>query len=86
MLHTPAQIRAALADLIGDETGVEPSQVELDNDFVADLGVDSLSMMTIIVNAEERFAVRIPDDVARSMQTVRDVVDYIATQPSPDTP
>ncbi|PID96232.1 MAG: acyl carrier protein [Actinomycetales bacterium] len=86
MAHTPAQIRATLADLIGEETGIEPSQVELGSDFVADLGVDSLSMMTIIVNAEERFAVRIPNDMARSMRTVRDVVDYIAAQQSPDTP
>ena len=35
-------------------------------------------MMTIVVNAEERFGVRIPDDEVKNLKTVRDAVTFIA--------
>ena len=34
-------------------------------------------MMTIVVNAEEKFGVRIPDDDVKNLSTVRDAVNYI---------
>ena len=37
----------------------------------------SISMMTIVVNAEEKFGVTIPDDEVKNLKTVGDAVDYI---------
>ena len=37
-------------------------------------------MMTIVVNAEERFSVKIPDDNVKDLRTVRDAVDFIVKQ------
>jgi acyl carrier protein len=34
-------------------------------------------MMTIVVNAEEKFGVRIPDDDVKNLSTVGDAVAYI---------
>ena len=34
-------------------------------------------MMTIVVNAEERFGVRIPDDEVKNLTTVGDAVRFI---------
>jgi acyl carrier protein len=48
-----------------------PAEVELDKSFTDDLDIDSLSMMTIVVNAEEKFGVRIPDDEVKNLKTVR---------------
>ncbi len=45
--------------------------------FTDDLDIDSLSMMTIVVNAEEKFGVRIPDDEVKNLKTVGDAVSYI---------
>jgi acyl carrier protein len=36
-------------------------------------------MVEILVAAEERFGVRIPDEAARDLRTVRDAVEYIKT-------
>jgi acyl carrier protein len=36
-------------------------------------------MMTIVVNAEEKFDVKIPDDEVKNLQTVQDAVDFIAS-------
>jgi len=34
-------------------------------------------MMTIVVNAEEKFSVTIPDDEVKNLKTVGDAVSYI---------
>ena len=36
-------------------------------------------MMTIVVNAEEKFGVRIPDDEVKNLNTVGDAVGFIAS-------
>ncbi|HHU09259.1 MAG TPA: acyl carrier protein, partial [Intrasporangiaceae bacterium] len=47
--------------------------------FTDDLDIDSLSMMTIVVNAEDRFGVRIPDEEVKNLATVGDAVSYISS-------
>jgi len=36
-------------------------------------------MMTIVVNAEEKFGVTIPDDEVKNLKTVGDAVTYITS-------
>ena len=71
------EILDGLAEIVSEETGVEPDAVQPDKAFVEDLDIDSLSMMTIVVNAEERFGIRIPDDDVKNLRTVGDAVGYI---------
>ena len=66
-----------LAELITDETGIDAGEVALEKLFTDDLDIDSISMMTIVVNAEEKFGVTIPDDEVKNLKTVKDVVDFI---------
>ena len=42
-----------------------------------DLDIDSISMMTIVVNAEEKFEVTIPDEEVKNLKTVGDAVEFI---------
>ena len=77
MALSTAEVLAGLAELINDETGIATDVVELDKSFVDDLDIDSISMMTIVVNAEEKFDVKIPDDAVKDLKTVRDAVEYI---------
>ncbi|MDF2444273.1 MAG: acyl carrier protein [Subtercola sp.] len=52
--------------------------MELDKSFTDDLDIDSISMMTIVVNAEEKFDVKIPDEEVKNLKTVGDAVTFIA--------
>lgn len=70
-------VLSRLAVIINEETGVEIEDVKMDESFVEDLDIDSLSMMTIVVCAEEQFGVKIPDDEVKNLRTVRDAVDFI---------
>lgn len=77
MAFSEQEILTGLADIINEETGVEQDEVQLDKSFTEDLDIDSLSMMTIVVNAEEKFGVRIPDEEVKNLTTVRSAVDFI---------
>ena len=77
-MASESEILEGLAEIVNDETGIDTAEVELDKSFTDDLDIDSLSMMTIVVNAEERFGVRIPDDEVKNLKTVRDAVTFIA--------
>jgi acyl carrier protein len=77
MAQSEQEILQGLADIVNEETGVDAADVQLDKSFTEDLDIDSLSMMTIVVNAEEKFGVRIPDDDVKNLATVGDAVKYI---------
>jgi len=79
MAYTEQEILAGLADIVSEETGLATDTVLSDKSFTDDLDIDSLSMMTIVTLAEEKFDVRIPDDEVKNLVTVGDAVSFIAT-------
>ena len=76
------EILAGLAEIVNEETGVEVEDVQLDKSFTEDLDIDSISMMTIVVNAEEKFDVKIPDEEVKNLKTVGDAVNFITAAQS----
>ncbi|MCT1367388.1 MULTISPECIES: acyl carrier protein [Kocuria] len=72
------EILSGLAEIVNEETGVETADVQLEKSFTEDLDIDSISMMTIVVNAEEKFGVTIPDEEVKNLTTVGEAVDFIA--------
>jgi acyl carrier protein len=75
--YTQEEILAGLAELVAEETGLPAADVQPDKSFVDDLDIDSLSMMTIVVNAQDKFDVEIPDEAVSDLKTVSDAVSYI---------
>ncbi|AUS78006.1 acyl carrier protein [Actinoalloteichus sp. AHMU CJ021] len=71
-------IQKGLVDILVEVAGVEANDVDLDKSFVDDLDVDSLSMVEVAVQAEDKFGVKIPDDELANLKTVGDAVNYIA--------
>ena len=78
MAASEQEILTGLAEIVNEETGLPVETVELQKSFTDDLDIDSLSMMTIVVNAEEKFGVKIPDDEVKNLNTVNDAVSFIA--------
>ena len=77
MAFTNDEVLEGLTELIIDETGIDGSEVALEKSFTDDLDIDSISMMTIVVNAEEKFGVTIPDEEVKNLKTVGDAVTFI---------
>ncbi|MET8622871.1 acyl carrier protein [Kitasatospora sp. NPDC004669] len=79
MAKDKAEVLEGLAEIVNEIAGIPAEDVELDKSFTDDLDVDSLSMVEVVVAAEERFDVKIPDDEVKNLKTVGDAVDYILT-------
>ncbi len=77
MAATQEEIIAGLAEIIEEVTGIEPSEVTPEKSFVDDLDIDSLSMVEIAVQTEDKYGVKIPDEDLAGLRTVGDVVAYI---------
>jgi acyl carrier protein len=72
----PGEVLTGLAEILGAVAGVRPADVTPDASF-ADLGVDSLTMVEIVVAAEDRFGLLVDDDRWARFRTVGDAVRYI---------
>ena len=77
MALAQADVLAGLKQIVEEVTGIPAASVELDKNFTDDLDVDSLSMVEVVVAAEERFGVKIPDESVEDLVTVADAVNFI---------
>jgi acyl carrier protein len=78
MAMTNDEITAGLSEILEEVAGVDQKDVAADKSFTDDLDVDSLSMVEVVVAAEEKFGVKIPDDEVQNLKTVGDAVSFIA--------
>ena len=49
-------------------------------DTLEDLGADSLDSVEIIMSLEEKYNIKISEDVFADIHTVQDIIDYIKGQ------
>jgi acyl carrier protein len=69
---------AGLAEIVNEVAGVPVDSIQLDKSFIDDLDIDSLSMVEVVMAAEDKFGVKIPDADVKGLRTVGDAVSYIA--------
>jgi acyl carrier protein len=80
IVATLEEIHAELPQIVNEIAGIPVEEIQPDKTFVHDLDIDSLSMVEIMVAAEEKFGVRIPDEELKRLLTINDVVAYIQQQ------
>ncbi|GAC1325798.1 MAG: acyl carrier protein [Thermoleophilaceae bacterium] len=76
------RIRAHLAS----ELAVDPAGIRPDTRFKEDLRADSLHLVELIVELEDSYGVRIPDDEAAGILTVGQAAQYVAAHAPERTP
>ena len=60
-----------------EQLGVDPAEVTVDSSFQEDLNADSLDLVELIMEMEDRFKIKIPDEEAEKIATVGQAVDYV---------
>jgi acyl carrier protein len=60
-----------------EKLGIAASEITPEANFVKDLGIDSLDYAEIVMEFEQTFDIRIPDDDAEKLQTYGQAVNYI---------
>ena len=67
-----------LASLVYEQTGNRSVEITRDTILLADLGMNSFDLVSLVCVVEDEFGVEIPDRIIGSLKTVGDVLDYIA--------
>ncbi|MGH3912389.1 MAG: acyl carrier protein [Pseudonocardiaceae bacterium] len=75
---TNEEILRGFAEIVNEVAGIDTKEITEDKSFVDDLDIDSLSMVEIAVQVEDRFDVKVPDEELANLKTVGDAVDYVA--------
>jgi len=70
-------IYSRIKKIIAERLSLSEDEIRMDSSFLDDLGADSLDIVELIMAFEEEFDLKIPDEEAEKIETVKDVVDYI---------
>ena len=76
MSDTEAAIREIIVELLG----VAPDKVQPDARFREDLQADSLDLVELIMEFEQKFGGEISDEEAQQIETVGQAIEYIDTK------
>ena len=67
------RVKVALVEKLGADEGAISDEAA----FQEDLSADSLDLVELIMELEDQFGLKIPDEDAQRLQTVRQAVDYV---------
>jgi acyl carrier protein len=70
------RIRAHLAA----ELELDPAELREDTRFREDLRTDSLHLLELVVELEDSYGIRIPEEQAAKIETVGDAADFVLAQ------
>ncbi len=70
-------INNKITKILVDKLGIAETEVTSDANFVKDLGIDSLDYAELVMEFEQTFNIRIPDEDAEKLQTINQAVAYI---------
>jgi acyl carrier protein len=80
---TRDQVLEAIRDHLADELELDPERITEDTHFREDLSADSLDLYTLVQELEDSYGVRMSDEEAARIHTVREAVDFVlANDPS----
>ena len=74
---THDEVFAKVRKVVAEVFKVEENQISLTTKFMDDLRAESLDIITLLMEFEEAFDKRIPDEDAEKLLSVQDAVKYI---------
>ena len=77
---TYAEIEATVKEVLAKQLTMEASAINLESRLVEDLGIDSFGSVEVAFELEEKFNIKIPDAALYEAKTVKNIVEYIASQ------
>jgi acyl carrier protein len=75
-------LRQALKAILEENVGRPFDAVTEDADLRADLGLDSVDLVTMMFEIQARFGVTLPGEELERLTKVRDVLDAVQAQPA----
>jgi acyl carrier protein len=77
---TREQVYELIREHLCDELEIDPEEIGEETRFKEDLEADSLDLYTLVQELEDTYGVRISDEQAAGILTVRQAVDFVLAQ------
>lgn len=71
------EILNSVKEVIMEQLDVEEEKITMEASFIDDFGADSLDIVELVMQFEEKFNIEIDDSEAENLVTVGNVVNYI---------
>ena len=68
--------KATIIEVIANQLGIDPCEIDDDTDIMDDLGADSLDVVEILMSFEEDHGVTVPDEDVIKFRKIRDIIEY----------
>jgi len=75
---TREEVLDRIREHLAAELSVEPERIDEATRFREDLEADSLDLVELVVELEDSYGIRIPDEQAAKIQTVGQAADFVA--------
>ena len=71
------QIRQTIRESVHRITGIAPAEILDASRFRADLGLDSLAALEVVVDVEYAFKIKVPEERIQTIETVQDTIAVV---------
>ena len=72
-----SEIVDKVMDIVCKQLNVSKDKLTPETSFVNDLSADSLDLVELVMELEDKFGVSIPDEEAEKIQTIGDAIKYV---------
>ncbi len=79
MAASREEIFERVKSVLSEQLGVDENEITEEASFQDDLDADSLDLVELIMELEDNFGMKIPDEDAQKITTVGQAVDYVST-------
>jgi len=86
VLLSKNDILTRVKKLIAEVLNINEEMITENSKIIADLGAESLDIVTLLMEFEDAFSMKIPDEDAEELLTVSDVIDYILVKAEEKAP